>query len=78
MAIDADSFLALCRELRTLGACKVEGYGFSATFVPQGDAHRPKPITQAKGAAKGLATRADEPTAEQKREAMYAAELGRP
>jgi hypothetical protein len=72
MAVDAESFLALCKELRTLGACKVEGWGFSAVFVPADGAHLPKPATPAKKAAK----RSDEPTSAEKREAMYKRELG--
>lgn len=77
-AFDSKSFLELCKELRKLGACKVEGWGFAATFVPAGDAHLPKPapVTPHKRAAKAAARREDEPTAEQKREAMYAKELG--
>jgi hypothetical protein len=74
MTLDADSFLALCKELRKLGACKVEGYGFAAVFVPQATT-QPAPASPHKRAAKA-ASRADEPTAEEKREAMYKRELG--
>jgi hypothetical protein len=75
MTLDADSFLALCKELRKLGACKVEGFGFAAVFVPQTTAQT-GPVSPAKRAAKAAARREDEPTDEQKREAMYARELG--
>ena len=77
MTLDSESFLALCKELRKLGACKVEGFGFSATFVPIAGQPlpqelRPRPV----GMPKAPRSRKDEPTAEQLREQAYARELG--
>lgn len=44
---DADSFVALCKQLRELGAVKIEGHGYTAVFVPQQPAAA-KPFTPPK------------------------------
>lgn len=72
MTFDHEAFVALCKELRVLGACKVEAHGFSATFVPASAA----PVQVAPVRPGKTKQRTNEPTTDELRELARQRELG--
>lgn len=80
MSPEAASFLALCKELRKLGVCKLDGHGFSAVFVPASGPQSPltPPVDRSPRASKP--PKAPTPLTDKERtelrEAAYRKELG--
>lgn len=79
MTIDGEAFIRLCKELRELGALKVEGHGFVAVFSPAPTLATVRPIAPVANTARPTLARdlaAKTLTDEQLREEAYARELG--
>lgn len=90
MTLDSESFLALCRELRKLGATHIEGFGFAADFEPRRRKTSPVVVLPTSAQAQTRSKRVPPPSSHgavperltperiaELREEQYARELGR-